>query len=73
MTDQGGREPGRQRLAGADQELVAVARLLSPASGRGVPLVGADQHVVEAEAGVGGEQFGRGDQGEAGDRAALAA
>ncbi|CAM5729939.1 hypothetical protein SFUMM280S_01469 [Streptomyces fumanus] len=72
VSDERGRQPGRQRLAHAYQELVAVARPLGGARYGGELLVGADDEVVQAQPGVGREQFGGGDQGEAGDRAALA-
>ncbi len=72
VADQRGREPGRQRLAGAYQELVAVAGPLGRGPGGRGLLVGADQDVVEPEAGVGGEQVGGRDQGQAGDRTPFA-
>ncbi|CAM5704190.1 hypothetical protein SALBM217S_04739 [Streptomyces griseoloalbus] len=71
MTDQRGRQPGRQRLAHAYEQLVAVARLLVPRVAGLKRLVGADQQVVEAQLGGGRQQLGRRDQGEPGDRAAL--
>ncbi|BFO15417.1 hypothetical protein SHKM778_18050 [Streptomyces sp. KM77-8] len=72
MTDQRGREPGRQRLAHAYEQLIAVARLLGAAVPRLKRLMGADEEVVQAELGGGRQQLGRRDQGEPGDRAALA-
>jgi hypothetical protein len=71
MTDQRGRQPGRQRLAHAYEQLVAVARLLRPAMPGLEGLMGAHQQVVEAQLGAGRQQLGGRDQVEPGDRAAL--
>ncbi|MEY9486146.1 hypothetical protein RKD26_001940 [Streptomyces calvus] len=72
MTDERGREPGRQRLAHAYQQLVAVAGPLLAAVARQQRLMGAHQQVVQAQLGRGRQQLGGRDQREPGDRAALA-
>ncbi len=72
VSDQRGREPRRQRLAHAYQELVAVAGVVGRPMGRHERLVGADQQVVQAELAAVREQLGGGDQREPGDRTSLA-
>ncbi len=71
MTDQRGRQPGRQRLAHTYEQLVAVAGQLMAAVAGQERLVGADQQVVQAQLGAGRQQLGGRDQLEPGDRAAL--
>ena len=70
VADERGRQPGRQRLALAYQELVDVPGVGHGAQGAG--LVGAHQQVVQAELASGRQQFGGRHQGEPGDRTPLA-
>lgn len=60
MADQRGCQPGRQHLAHAYEELVAVAGVGRGTLGGG--LVGADHEVEQAETRAHGQQLGGGDQ-----------
>ncbi len=72
MSDERGRQPRRQRLAHAYQQLVAVAGVVGCPVGRHERLVRADEQVVQAQLAGAREQLGGLDQGEPGDRAPLA-